>query len=142
MARARLEDMGGSLPVVFFPKVFDQCASQLRTSDPVLLQGVLRMEDERTELIADQLFTLEDAWSLTKELCVRVSAEAMTEERLVELRRVFDHEPGTVPIQLWVSLESGAEALLALRQHRVTVSADLVRSVDRLFEARVCECRV
>ena len=36
----------------------------------------------------------------------------------------------------------GAEALLGLRRHRVTVSEELVRRLDRLFEAKVCECRV
>jgi hypothetical protein len=63
-------------------------------------------------------------------------------ERLLELRKLLDLEPGEVPVRIELRLESGAEAVLGLRRHRVTVSEELVRRVDRLFEAKVCECRV
>jgi DNA polymerase-3 subunit alpha len=143
MARARLEDMHGSLNVVFFPAVFDQYASGLRTSDPLLLTGVLQMENERSELHVNEVIPLVDAWNhCTSALRVRLQPEAVTSERLLELRKLLDLEPGEVPVRIELRLESGAEALLGLRRHRVRVSEELVRRLDRLFDAKVCECRV
>jgi hypothetical protein len=66
----------------------------------------------------------------------------VTSERLLELRKLLDLEPGEVPVRIELRLESGAEALLGLRRHRVRVSEELVRRLDRLFDAKVCECRV
>ena len=143
MARARLEDMHGSVPLVFFPAVFDKYASLLRTSDPVLLRGSLQMENERTELHVNEVIPLSEAWShCTTELRVRLEADAVTSDHLLELRKLLDLEPGDVRVCVELRLASGVEAVLALRSHRVAVSEDLVRQVDRLFGGKVSECRV
>jgi DNA polymerase-3 subunit alpha len=143
MARARLEDIGGSIPVIFFPKVFDRYASLLRTTEPLLLVGALQMADEQTELHVEDAMLLSEAWSrCTKELCVRLDAEAATNDRLLELRKILDLAPGEVPVRVELRLSTGAEAVLDLRRHRVTVSEDLVRHVNQLFGSKVSECRV
>ncbi len=143
MARARLEDMHGALSAVFFPAVFDRYASQLRTGDPLLLKGTLQLENERAELHVDEVIPLSEAWSrCTSELRVRLDAAVVSSDRLLELRKLLDLEPGDVPVCVQLRLASGAEAVLALRSHRVKVSEDLVRRVDQLFGAKVSECRV
>ena len=143
MARARLEDMHGALSAVFFPTVFDRYASQLRTSEPLLLKGTLQLENERAELHVDEVIPLSEAWSrCTSELRVRLDAAVVSSDRLLELRKLLDLEPGDVPVCVQLRLASGAEAVLALRSHRVKVSQDLVRRVDQLFGAKVSECRV
>ena len=143
MARARLEDMHGSLSVVFFPAVYDEYASALRTSDPVLLTGTLQIENERPELHAGEVIPLVEAWArCTKELRIHLDAGAVTSERLHEFRKLLDLEPGGVPVCIELRLQSGAATVLALRRHRIAVSEDLVRRVDRLFGQKVSECRV
>jgi DNA polymerase III alpha subunit len=143
MARARLQDTGASIPVVFFPDAYDRYASQLRTTDPLLLIGTLQLDDERSELHAEEAIPLAEAWTrCTKELCVRLEQDAVTHERLLELRKLLDLEPGEVPVRVELRLSSGAEAVLGLRRHRIAVSEELVLRVDHLFGRQVSECRV
>ena len=143
MARARIEDMGGAIPIVIFPKVYDRVAALLRTTDPLLIEGSFQAADERNELHVEAVIPLADAWKLrTREFKVSLDADSITEERLQDLRKLLDLEPGETPVSVAVRLANGAEASLALRSHRVAVSADLVRRVDRLFDSRVSECIV
>ena len=142
MARGRLEDASGSIPVVFFPSAYDELASVLRTSDPLLVRGVLQIENERAELHVNEVMRLEEAWQgCTRELYMRVGADLVTPERLRALRRVLDMAPGSVPVSLDLELPTGAGAVFSLRRHRVTVSEELVGRVDHVFGLPVSDCR-
>ncbi|MFQ5514825.1 MAG: DNA polymerase III subunit alpha [Myxococcota bacterium] len=143
MARARLEDLGGTLPLVLFPRVYDEYSAILRSTEPLLLRGTLQIEEERPELHVDQVLRLAEAWErLVHELEICVDAERVNEDRLLELRKLLDLAPGGVPVRLELRLANGAEAVLGLRGHQVAVSEELVQRVDRLFSAPVTSCRV
>jgi DNA polymerase-3 subunit alpha len=141
MARGRLEDLDGTLGVVFFPKVYDRCAPLLRTSEPIFLTGVLQPDSERLELHVEEVIPLAEVWNrCTRELRVRLEAGSASPERLRELRAILDLAPGPVPVALSLILPGGAEADLELTRHRVSVSEDLIHRVDRLFGTGVTEC--
>ncbi len=141
MARGRLEDLDGTLGVVFFPKVYDRCAPLLRSGEPVFLVGVLQPDSERLELHVEEVISLAEVWNrCTRELRVRLEAGSASPERLRELRAILDLAPGPVPVALRLALPGGAEADLELTRHRVSVSEDLIRRVDGLFGTGVTEC--
>jgi DNA polymerase-3 subunit alpha len=142
MARAQLEDLSGSLALLFFPRAYDQCAALLRSGEPVFLTGTLQLESERVELVVEEAAAIGDAWQrFARELHVRVPAEEASPERLHELRGILDLAPGVVPVSLAFELPGGTAAELELPRHRVTVSEELIRQVDRLFGRRAAECR-
>ncbi len=143
MARARLEDLGGSIDVVFFPKTYAKFSALLQSESPVLIKGNVAGEPTRPELHADEIVRLEDAWTLrTSRLAVRVSAHAASAERLAGLRRVLDLVPGPVPMHLEMRLPNGAEAIFDLPRHKVRVSQELVHDLDALFGTGAARCRV
>ncbi len=143
MARARLEDLSGSINTVFFPESYENSAGLLRGEDPLLLKGTLSGDGELVELQVEEAIRLEDAWGRrTTRLALRVESDAVTPDRLRSLRSILDLVPGPVPVGLELTLPSGAEAVFDLRSHRVAVSSDLVGQIDELFEKPVVHCRV
>ena len=130
MARGVLEDLGGSVDVVFLPDAFERHAELLRSPKPMLLRGTLQMESERPELIANQAVLLEDGYAeWTRELHLCLDADALSAERLLELRKALDLVPGEVPVVVRLRLPSGVEAVLELARHRVAVSPELIDSL-------------
>jgi DNA polymerase-3 subunit alpha len=142
MAKAVLEDLAGTLDVVIFPSVFDRYAELLRLTDPVLVKGQVQVETERAEFQLEEVIPLAQVWSTAvRSLEVRVGAPLVSRERLGALRALLDLAPGPVPISLRIELDSGAEALLELTRHKVSVTADWVARVEELFGSRVVQCR-
>jgi len=142
MARAQLEDLSGSLGVVFFPKVFEQYGAVLREEQCLFVSGKLQIDAERSELLAEEVLSMEDAWrKYAREFRVRVRADSLTRDRLRDLRGILDMVPGKTPSVLCICLPDGAEAELALPNHQVGPSDELIHRVDGLFGQRVATCR-
>ncbi len=134
MARALLEDLGGSLDVVFFPKTYAKFSALLQADAPVLVKGNVGGEPERPELHADEILPLADAWNQrTSRIVVQVAADEIGGERLRELRRALDLVPGSVPVGFELALPGGAVAVFDLPRHRVRVSEKLVSELDGIF---------
>jgi DNA polymerase-3 subunit alpha len=142
MARAQLEDLSGSLGVVFFPKVFEQYGAVLREEQCLFVSGKLQIDAERSELLAEEVLSMEDAWrKYAREFRVRVRADSLTRDRLRDLRGILDMVPGKTPSVLCICLPDGAEAELVLPNHQVGPSDELIHRVDGLFGQRVATCR-
>jgi len=143
MARATLEDLGGSIDIVFFPKTYAKFSALLQAEAPVLIKGNVSGEPDRPELHADQIVRLADAWTQrTSRLSLVVAAIDADGERLAGLRRVLDLVPGPVPVCLELRLPSGAEAVFDLPRHKVRVSQELVHELDTIFGSGAARCRV
>ena len=63
MARAQLEDLSGSLGVVFFPKVYEQYSAVLREEQCLFISGRLQVDSERSELLAEEVLAASSTWS-------------------------------------------------------------------------------
>ena len=143
MARAGLEDLGGSIDIVFFPKTYAKFSALLQSESPVLIKGNVAGEPTRPELHADEIMPLLDAWTRrTSRLSIVVAARDAGGERLASLRRVLDLVPGPVPVQLELRLESGAEAVFELPSHKVRVTQELVQDLDQILGTGAARCRV
>ena len=143
MARASLEDLGGSLDVVFFPKTYAKFSALLQADAPVLVKGNVGGEPERPELHADEILPLADAWNQrTSRMVIEAGAEELGGERLRELRRALDLVPGSVPVGVELALPGGAVAVFDLPRHRVRVSEKLVSELDGIFGRGATRCRV
>ena len=143
MARATLEDLGGTIDIVFFPKTYAKFSALLQAQAPVLIKGNVAGETERPELHADEIVQLADAWTQrTSRLSVVVPETTVDGERLASLRRVLDLVPGPVPVGLELRLASGAEAVFDLPRHKVRVTQELVHDLDRIFGNGAARCRV
>jgi DNA polymerase III subunit alpha len=143
MARATLEDLGGTLDVVFFPKTYAKFSALLQGDAPVLVKGNVSGEPQRPELHADEILRLADAWNQrTSRIVLGVREDELSPERLAELRRALDLVPGSVPVSLELALPAGATAIFDLKGRPVCVSEQLVRELDEIFGRGATRCRV
>jgi DNA polymerase-3 subunit alpha len=143
MARASLEDLGGTLDIVFFPKTYAKFSALLQADAPVLVKGNVAGEPERPELHAEEILRLADAWNQrTSRVVVAVREDELGGGRLADLRRTLDLVPGSVPVSLELGLVTGAAAVFDLPRHRVRVSESLVREIDGIFGRGATRCRV
>jgi len=143
MARAALEDLGGTLDIVFFPKTYAKFSALLQADAPVLVKGNVAGEPERPELHAEEILKLADAWNQrTSRVVVAVREDELAGDRLAELRRTLDLVPGSVPVSFELGLATGAAAVFDLPRHRVRVSESLVREIDGIFGRGATRCRV
>jgi hypothetical protein len=78
MARASLEDLGGSIDIVFFPKTYAKFSAWLQAETPVLIKGNVSGEPDRPELHADEIVRLATPGPAHSRLSVVVSESAPT----------------------------------------------------------------
>ena len=165
MAWGALEDLSGSVDVVFFPPKdggrsemkdgkwqkggpkagYQDWETLLKGDDPVLLTGVVQInsrdeENPKAELIADEVQSLVEVRAQrTKRLELRVPVALATEERLLKLRELLDKHPGHlgVALQLVVPLES--EVLISAGAVKVAPDDEMLAAIDRIFGEKVAE---
>jgi DNA polymerase-3 subunit alpha len=166
MAWVTLEDLSGSIEVVCFPSKeagrsvmgkdgrwskgaaragFEQWESMLKGDEPVLVRGTVQMnnrdeEQPTAEIIAEEVSSLREIREKhVKRLELRLRAEAITEERLMQLAQLARQNVGSTPIALSILIPGQAEATIGSTELKVAVSDELIDSVDRLFGDKVAE---
>jgi DNA polymerase-3 subunit alpha len=166
MAWVTLEDLSGSIEVVCFPGKeagrsvmgkdgrwskgaaragFEQWESMLKGEEPILVRGTVQMnnrdeEQPTAEIIAEEISSLREIREKhVKRLELRLRAEAITEERLVQLAQLARQNVGSTPIALSILIPGQAEATIGSTELRVAVSDELIDSVDKLFGDKVAE---
>ncbi|MEO7803343.1 MAG: DNA polymerase III subunit alpha, partial [Actinomycetota bacterium] len=101
-----LEDIHGSVDVVFWPQTVQATASELLIDDQiVIIKGRIELRDEHCKLIALEIRKpkLDGA---NAPLRIRMSAQGCTPDRLESLKGVLSEHPGSSPVLL--HLESSA----------------------------------
>ncbi len=166
MAWVTLEDLSGAIEVVCFPGKeagrsvmgkdgrwskgaaragFEQWESILKGDEPVLVRGTVQMnnrdeEQPTAEIIAEEISSLREIREKrVKRLEVRLRAEAITEERLMQLAQLARKNVGSTPIALSILIPGQAEATIGSTELKVAVSDELIDSVDKLFGGKVAE---
>ena len=113
MSFTNVEDLTGSMEIIVFPKVLEQCRDALGENAVVVVSGRVSVrEDEPAKLIADQITAIDDydprsstqrpAWQQKAEqqqrLYIRVPAEHCAEtDKVLNLLEIFD---GDTPVIL------------------------------------------
>ena len=120
MAVFTLEDMGGSVDVVVFPKVFAAKGALLfgeldeATGEPVgdvfvQVRANLERSDRGNQLIAQDInpLLLDEAHNRPKTLEIRMTAALLNQNFIANLSRIFSRYPGNDNVELLVEESSG-----------------------------------
>jgi DNA polymerase-3 subunit alpha len=132
MARMRLEDLEGGVPVVVFPRTFEEVRELLVDDTVVVIQG--KVEDrEEPGLILEQIMTIEDALRRFEGGLV-VHIEPEDQGLLVQLKATLEQHKGKRPLYLTVKGTDGhVRRVRAGGDLRVDINAELTEEVDRLL---------
>jgi len=133
MARFRLEDLHGSVPVTCFPRTFEECRETLLEGAVVLCRGKLEEGSDEPALILGEALGLPEALRKFSGGLL-VSLEPEDERLLNELRSILVSHRGPSPVFLQVTGEDGcARRVRASSENSVSVSEELATELGALL---------
>ncbi len=138
-----LEDKEGIVEVIVWPEAYRKHEAAIHSDVPVCLSGILDVDEERCQIIADEVVLLEAvATEEVRQVHIQVPAEVTTKEDLLALREVLTQHQGTCQTFLHLLRPDYTETVIALPQTlSVTPSRSMVTAIERLFGSGVASFR-
>ncbi|MBW2701238.1 MAG: DNA polymerase III subunit alpha [Deltaproteobacteria bacterium] len=143
MAIMELEDLHGTCEAVVFSKEFADVESLIKSDEPLLFTGTVKMEGDESPTAKMQVravCSLKDASEkATKQVHIRVPAGDLTTDRLKDLKDIVCRHKGKCAAYLHICMdEDAAETILKLREPVVSSEA-MEHEVDSLFSTKVTD---
>lgn len=130
MAYLVLEDFGGQVEVLVFPRVYERCRDWLFKDQVLLVEGRVDREEEEVKVLADHLERL------PKDEIPSLYLKIEEGRGLKELQMVLAAHPGPHPVYFY--FPEKRRRLLAKRKYWVTLAPPLLKKlVDILGQDRV-----
>jgi DNA polymerase-3 subunit alpha len=138
MAVIQLEDLTGSIEVVIFPEPFQHCQNLLKADAPLLVKGVLDIEDSgNRKVLVNEIQTLEGLRErMAKFVTIRVNLKGIDDTAAERLQAVLGGHPGEAGVIF--QLEHPKQYLVTLKpNHFVKVKADtqFIKEVESICGA-------
>ena len=129
MAFVTLEDLEGKTEMVFFPETYQNSRELITDGAIVFVRGRVDARSDIPKVLASEVMLLEGVRKkLTKSLSVTLSTMGLSEELLVDLKKVLLKYPGKVPVHLQFIDSSGSKV-------RLIASSDFfINAEDQLFD--------
>ncbi|MCM8768752.1 MAG: DNA polymerase III subunit alpha [Candidatus Omnitrophica bacterium] len=123
MAVAELEDMEGKLEVVFYPRVFEESSSLLRTNTILFVKGRVEHRGENAKIVAEEVANLNTiAERVTQEVEIDLILP-VEDEKLEEIKRVCLKHRGRCPV--FINLIQPGFASVKVKSHNLSVNPTL-----------------
>jgi DNA polymerase-3 subunit alpha len=129
-AQAALEDLEGSIEVMFFPATYAQVALHIAEDAIVTIKGRTDNRDDTVKLIASDLVVLDTSEGRRGPVELRVEATRCTPPLVDRLKDVLRTHPGNTEVHLQVH---GKNDLRFVIEYRVTPSAALMGDLKALL---------
>jgi DNA polymerase-3 subunit alpha len=148
-----LEDTSGRVEVKVRQQQIEAHAHLLTSGEPIVVAGKVSFPmtedaDEADAAPREPTLMLDEARLLvdvikqdTKSIAIRLHERKAKPDQLGRLGDVLRASPGGCPVQLVIQLESGSEAILALKGMRVEPSDGMLARLEKLFGEKVAELR-
>ena len=158
-----LEDKEGVVEVIAWPEAYRKFETTIHGDEPVLVAGSLDKRDaaatrsdegdalvegaeiarERSQIIADEIRPLATVREQSvRQVHLQVSADSLTDERLVRLRDTLAQHRGSCPAYLHVIVPGNSETVIELPESlRVVPSEAMLDAVENIFGSGVAVFR-
>jgi len=143
-AMVTIEDLTGSVQMLLMNENYDRFRSLLNINVPVLVTAEVNTGEDRPKLFPQEILRLEEApRKFTRQVHVRLQADAVDAMRLEALRTLIEEHRGKIPLFLNLRMANGATAYLeANDQFYVTPSAQLEEAINASIGADAYWTRV
>jgi DNA polymerase-3 subunit alpha len=132
-AQVVLEDLEGSVEVLFFPQSYSQVGLQIVEDAIVVVTGRVDAREETVRIIGSDLRLPDLSNDPRGPLKLEISRERCNERVIGRLREILESHPGATEVQ--VQLGFGNRLQVALPNYRVSISAALMGDVKELLGA-------
>jgi DNA polymerase-3 subunit alpha len=137
-AIVKLEDLDGSLEVLFFPKVYQLYMPSLSPDVVISVTGRVNERDGNVSIHAQDMEVLDISAATGKEppVVITVAENRITQTTTAELKRILRAHPGEAPVRLQLQRPGGRKGLLIdLEWFQVQPSSAFFGDLKSLFGA-------
>lgn len=132
-AIATVEDMTGSMSVLFFPDAYNSYSTFLVEDQVISVTGKIKNRDEEANLIALEM-TIPDTKSSSKEpLMVKVASAQLSYQNVEKLRDILSSYPGNTPVRLRIRERQQSVVLQLPDKYLVDLESDLIAELKTLL---------
>jgi len=133
MARFRLEDLRGFVPVTVFPRTFEEQRERIEDGRIVVCRGKLEENSEEPAMLLEEVLTVEEAVARFSGGIV-ITLEETDRHALAELQIVISRHKGRSPLFFSVRGTDGVlRRVRADKNWGVAISEGFAREVDQLL---------
>jgi DNA polymerase III subunit alpha len=142
-ATFQLEDRDGAVECIAWPETYQKNESIISGELPVVARGKLDVDDERAQIIVDELRPLGTALTETvREVWIRAPRDSIANGELTRIKQLVKRHSGQSLIYLQLDFEDGREAIFLLGdRYRVTPTESFVAEVDEILTPSSVELR-
>ncbi len=136
MAYVTVEDLKGSITVIFFAEIYRAAFELLHSEEPVLVRGTVDIGEESVKVIAAEAQLLSEATVVPyKTAHFRIDAMKATDKEIDELYALLNKKHGKQDGFLHL-VNGNSETVIYLgRAMRLELSGDLLKSADEILGA-------
>ena len=127
-----LEDREGAVEVIAWPETYQKHEALIMGDEPVVARGKLDVDDERAQVILDEMRPLGTALiDAVREVHITAPRERLANGALEELKAVLGRHSGRAITYLHLALDDAHEAIFLLGDsYRVAPTDDFVAAVE------------
>jgi len=137
------EDREGTVEAIAWPETYQKFERLIHQTEPVALRGKLDVDDERAQIIVDEVRPLGAALvASVREVRIRAAMCLLAADTVERLRSVFAQHSGRSLVYLHLALEGGREAVLLFGDnYRVAPTGEFRAKVEQLLAPGAVELR-
>lgn len=134
MCNVTLEDLQGSVNIIFWADTYKKCYSVLHEDEPVVIQGIIDVGDESLKIIAQEAMTLSKALENPyKQVRFMVNADKISNETIMSLNETIKKYHGKYDGYLHI-INGKSETIIYLGDEmRVDISEKLKKEADSIL---------
>jgi DNA polymerase-3 subunit alpha len=134
MCNVTLEDLQGSVNIIFWADTYKKCYTVLHEDEPVVIQGIVDVGDESLKIIAQEAITLSKALENPyKQVRFMVDADKISSETIISLNETIKKYHGKYDGYLHI-INGKSETIIYLGDEmRVDINEKLKKEADSIL---------
>jgi DNA polymerase-3 subunit alpha len=134
MAIGILEDLEGTVDVLFFPSCYQKSAPNIKKDKFVYIKGRINLREEEPKIIADEVLDLEEAqYKISKTMLVSINNLPPERELFESLKNILRKYQGSIPVYIAFSTKTnGRVEMLVSKELNIKPSSELVKEIEEL----------
>lgn len=146
MAFVQLEDMTGTVELIFFPDAYAQVQQRLKeaaaSSEAVIVTGDVELKDEQAKVLAREIAWAKDAYqNRAQQVTILIETRNVRPEQLRELKKSLLAHRGKCPVTIEFRDAEFRTRLDLPKSLGVEGSPALVKAIHQIFGAPVVQLR-
>jgi DNA polymerase-3 subunit alpha len=134
MAFAQLEDLSGSVEVIFFPEAFSRSQAALSSDQPVVVRGKVERKEDGAKMLADSAEAADTVRErTTSRVVVSLPSHAITAERIHKFKELLGRNKGRCELRIWLQEAGVFRAPLRMPDWLVSANRSLKNDICALF---------